>query len=363
MKPKSGKKKKTSRKTGLITLVAFIIAAICVGMFVPWYMGHRMGAFEKDGEIRVKEGMTYEELVSQVNENLKPLHPRIFARVMEEEKVKGHLYPGLYRLRSSDPAIYLARAVTRGWQNPIDLVITAPVRTTRDLAAKIASQMMVSEEELMEAFTNDRLLSNYGTDSQHLFEFVIPDTYQLFWSTSVEAILNRLKKEYDAFWTEERVNAAAAQGLTPQQVSILASIVAEESNRRDEYPKIASVYITRLQRGMRLQACPTIRYIYGYSIRRVLNKHLENPSPYNTYMYEGLPPTPIALPGKEHLEAVLHPDKAQYLYFCADASFNGRNVFSRTFAEHQVKAAAYRKALDGRRQRDKEELDDVIGNE
>lgn len=353
------KTKKAKRKARLIMSAAVVLAAVCIGMFVPWFMGHRMGAFEKDGVILINEKTSYEEFIAQVNENLHPLYPRIFNRVMKSENVEGHLYPGLYRLRSSDPAIYLARAVRRGWQNPIDLVINAPLRDVQSLAAEIASQMMVSEEELVAAFSNDRILSKYGTDSQHLFEFVLPDTYQMYWSASVESILKRLKKEYDAFWNEDRLNAAAAQNLTPQQVSILASIVAEESNKRDEYPKIASVYITRLRRGMRLQACPTIRYIYGYSIRRVLNKHLENPSPYNTYLYEGLPPTPIALPGKEHLEAVLHPDKTPYLYFCADASFNGRNVFSCTFAEHQARAAEYHKALNDRRLKGKEDPEEV----
>jgi UPF0755 protein len=159
-----------------------------------------------------------------------------------------------------------------------------------------------------------------------------------------------MAKEYKAFWTEDRKNKAHDAGLTQTEVSVLASIVQQESWKLDEMPTIAGVYINRLNKGMLLQADPTVVYAVGdFSLRRVLKKHLLYESPYNTYLHEGLPPGPICIPGPKCIDAVLNYDKHNYIYFCAKEDFSGYHNFARTGAEHERNAARYRQALNKRK--------------
>lgn len=346
------KKSKQHRSAGIAAVAAFILAVAVAGV---WLMDSRLPAFGTPGVVYIDTETTGDELLAQVDSLLHPLHRSSVVRTLNRELKRYRLCPGHYHIDTECSARYFARAVTRGWQNPVNLVISGTLRSVDSIAGAISAQMMVDKEPMTAALQNASLLGKYGMSPEKIFAYVLPDTYQMYWSATPEEIISRLKKEYDEFWNDERVAAAAAQGLDPYQTSVLASIIAEESHIPDEYPKIASVYLTRLQKGMRLQACPTICYIMGYSIRRVLNKHLKIDSPYNTYIYTGLPPTPICVPGKEHIEAVLHPDPEKYLYFCADYTLNGRNVFSRTLAEHEQKARLYRNALTQRRAEKKAE--------
>jgi UPF0755 protein len=163
--------------------------------------------------------------------------------------------------------------------------------------------------------------------------------------------MKRMKKEYDAFWTDQRVRKAQALGLTKTEVSTLASIVqAEQSQYADERPRIAGVYLNRLRIGKPLQADPTVVYAVGdFAIRRVLNVHLQTDSPYNTYKYNGLPPGPINLPSINAIEAVLNPEEHDYIYFCAKEDFSGYHSFARTEAEHIQNARRYQAALNSRK--------------
>lgn len=359
MKTKNNK----SRRPGAVLAVLALLAVVAVGAF--WLLDNRLPAFETPGVVCIRPETTVDEFLVQVDTVLHPFHRSSIIRTMDKELKDYKLCPGSYQIDSKCSARYFARCVTRGWQNPVNLVLSGSMRTVESIAARIASQMMVDREQMLAALNDDALLAKCGIERGKLFSYIIPDTYQMYWSARPDEILARLKKEYDAYWNEDRTAAAAAQGLSPNQVSILASIIAEESHIADEYPKIASVYLNRLRNGMKLQACPTICYILNYSVRRVLNRHLTIDSPYNTYMYAGLPPGPICVPGKEHLEAVLHPDPVRYLYFCADHTFNGRNVFSTTLAEHESKAALYRQALTEylKRKNSDAELETVIVEE
>ena len=165
----------------------------------------------------------------------------------------------------------------------------------------------------------------------------------------MKEIFDRFKKEYDAFWTPERLAKADAQGLTRKEVSIMASIVSGETRKEFEYPVIAGVYLNRYKTGMKLQADPTICFIYDYKLNRVLKKHLTVDSPYNTYKYVGLPPAPINAPPKACLDAVLNPDKHGYIYFCASPAFDGTHRFAVTYSEHMKNAREFHKALTARR--------------
>ena len=157
------------------------------------------------------------------------------------------------------------------------------------------------------------------------------------------------QEEYDAFWTADNLRLASVQGLTQKEVSIVASIVKAESNHEPEYPSIAGVYLNRLHQGMRLQADPTVAFCFDYVPNRILFKHLEVDSPYNTYLHEGLPPGPICVPDKASLEAVLNPDRHGYLYFCASPAMDGTHRFATTLSEHNQNARDFQRVLDLRR--------------
>ena len=257
---------------------------------------------------------------------------------------------GHYRIDSTCSSIYVARMLQKGWQTPVNLTLSGAIRTPGALARKIGAQMLADSSSVAQFAASP---DSIGTAPALLFTRIVPDTYQMLWTASVREIFERLFKERDAWWTPERVAAAAAQGLTPEEASTLASIVDGETRYVPEQPTIAGVYLNRLRTGMKLQADPTIAYCFDYQPRRILRWMLQEESPYNTYKYHGLPPGPISCPPKSCLEAVLHPESHNYIFFCADPSFNGSHRFAATYAEHLVNARAFQKALTERQRAQK----------
>ena len=209
--------------------------------------------------------------------------------------------------------------------------------------------MMVDSLAVDTALNDPEFLASYGFTPENVFAMILPDTYQMFWTASVKDIFDRLKKEYDAFWNEERLAKAKTQKLTPMQVSVMASIVSGETLKSFEYPVIAGVYLNRYRKGMKLQADPTVCFCFDYKLDRVLKKHLTVDSPYNTYKYVGLPPAPINVPAKACLEAVLDPASHKYIYFCASPAFDGTHRFAVTYTEHLKNARAFQRELTARR--------------
>ena len=178
---------------------------------------------------------------------------------------------------------------------------------------------------------------------------ILPDTYQMYWTASVKDIFDRFKKEYDRFWTPDRLEKAKARKLTPMQVSVMASIVSGETLKSFEYPVIAGVYLNRYYKGMKLQADPTVAFCHDYALDRILKKHLAVDSPYNTYKYAGLPPAPINVPPKACIDAVLNPENHKYIYFCASPEFDGTHRFAVSYNDHLKNARAFQRALTARK--------------
>lgn len=217
-----------------------------------------------------------------------------------------------------------------------------------DLAGRIATQIEADSTSLMEAFTDPKFLQENGFTKDNVLSLFIPDSYEIFWNTDAETFRDRMLSEYKAFWTADRLAKAEARGLTPLQVSALAAIVHKETVKVDERPKVAGVYLNRLAIGMKLEADPTVIYAmkkesgdFSQVIKRVLNKDLTTDSPYNMYLHNGLPPGPIAMPDKSAIEAVLNPEKHNYLYFCASVERFGYHEFAVTMAQHMVNARKY----------------------
>lgn len=256
------------------------------------------------------------------------------------------VHAGRYVLRADMTFKTLLEKLGAGSQDPARVTFTN-VRTLETLAGVVAKYIEPDSATLLAAMRDIRLVEQLHLTEPTLLSLYLPDTYEVWWNVSAEAFIGRMVKEYKLYWTDERQRQAAELDLTPPQVATLASIINEETNKSDEYDKIASLYLNRLRIGMALQACPTLRYALGdYTIQRLGAEDMQVESPYNTYKYPGLPPGPIRIASKKAMEAVLAPAKTEYLYMCAKPDGSGYHDFARTLEQHQRNAAAYHRQLN-----------------
>lgn len=340
--------KKAKITIGSIALILILAGGICAGCLLHKYTDNKQPNFGKETVLYVYPGMNADDVFKLICDSAAVIRPASLKRAFEDKRVSEYMKPGRYVIKPSSTSVYVARMLNNNWQTPIAVSLSGTMRTKASIARKIANQMLVDSATVYAALCDDELLKNYGFDSKNVFLMFIPDTYEMFWTSGIEDILLKYKKEYDAFWTKENIAKAQAQGLTREEAGILASIVSSETNYAPEMPSVAGVYLNRLHTGMKLQADPTVAFCFDYKPRRILLKHLEVDSPYNTYRYEGLPPGPIAVPQKEALEAVLNPDRHGYLYFCASPTFDGTHKFAETYSEHLKNAAAFQAAMRNR---------------
>ncbi len=326
-----------------------LIGAVTGFFFGRWYNDNRRPNFTEKYVLFVRPETSVQTVIDSLVSGAGAQRPRSLERCFEEENLAACMKPGRYVIEPSFTSIYVARMLTRGWQTPGNMTLSGTIRTKARLAQKIAAQMMADSASIAQALDSAEFLEPYGFTPENVFAMILPDTYQMYWTASVREIFDRLKKEYDAFWTQERLDKAKAQKLNQMQVSVLASIVSGETLKSFEYPRIAGVYLNRYRKGMRLQADPTVAFCFNYEPDRILKKHLKVDSPYNTYKYAGLPPAPINVPPKACLEAVLSPENHKYLYFCASPDFDGTHRFAVTYSEHQKNARAFQRELTRRR--------------
>ena len=248
-------------------------------------------------------------------------------------------------LRKNMTNLQAIRTLKTGQQGTTNITFHN-VRLISDLAEKITKNLTITPAEFEASLINFARSNPYGFNKDNIISMFIPNTYEVYTNISSEQLVERMYEEYDKFWTEERRQKAQAIGLTPFEVSTLASIVQAESVREDEAPIIASLYMNRLEKGMPLQADPTLVFAVGdFSLKRVLNEHKEIDSPFNTYKYPGLPPGPINMPMIKSLEAVLNHVDTDYYYMCAKEDFSGRHNFTNDYQEHMRNAARYQRAL------------------
>ena len=258
-----------------------------------------------------------------------------------DERIK----PGRYLLKrnmSNREAVQLLRS---GTQDPVNVTFNN-VRLIPELAEKMTRNLGMTPEELEAAIVKFAMSNSYGFNKDNIMTMFIPNTYKAYYDIAPDALVKRMYQEYDNFWTEERKAKAKKIGLTPIEVSILASIVQAETIDGDEAPTIAGLYLNRLKQSIPLQADPTLKFAVGdFSLKRILNVHKEVDSPYNTYLYAGLPPGPINMPEINSLEAVLDYFPSDYLYMCAKEDFSGKHNFTSNYQEHMNNAIRYQRAL------------------
>jgi UPF0755 protein len=329
--------------------VMAVLAGVAGFVGGRYYVDNRMPNFTKDYVLYVYPDMPVGQILDSLCIGAGAERPKSVERAFAKMEVESKAKPGRYVIEPSATSIYAARMLVFGWQTPQNLTLSGTIRNKGVLAKKISMQMMVDSASVADALYDEDFLAGYGFNSENVFAMVLPDTYQMYWTASVEEIFDRFKKEYDAFWTDARKDKARKQGLTPMQVSIMASIVSGETLKNFEYPVIAGVYLNRYRKGMKLQADPTVCFCFDYKLDRVLKKHLTIDSPYNTYKYVGLPPAPINVPPKACLDAVLNAENHNYIYFCASPAFDGTHRFAATYSEHMKNARAFQKELTARR--------------
>ncbi|SDY08174.1 endolytic transglycosylase MltG [Hymenobacter psychrophilus] len=297
--------------------------------------------------VTIRPGYTSRQVLDSIEATgvvVDRLSLRFVARAMKYDQL---VKPGRYELKDG----YTNRQLIgdlRTARNRLPLRLTfQSLRLRQDLANRLATTIDAKPATFDSLLTSPAYTKALGFDTLSILTMFIPNTYDLAWNTSAENLMQRMKKEYDKFWTPARDAKRQALGLSRAEVSVLASIVeAEQQQHADERPRVAGVYLNRLKRGMKLQADPTVVFAnQDFTIKRVLNKHLAMDSPYNTYKYNGLPPGPINLPSIASIDAVLSPEEHNYLYFCAKEDFSGYHAFARNEQEHLVNARRYQAAL------------------
>jgi len=255
---------------------------------------------------------------------------------------------GRYAILPDENAFNVLRKLRNGYQEPVKLVIPES-RTTDRLAGAISRKLMIDSLSLSILLRDSSFCAKQGFDTTTIVCLFIPNTYEVYWNTSIDNLMNRMQKERDHFWNAERLQKAKALGLTPNEVCTLASIIDEETANNEEKPMIAGMYLNRLAKGMPLQADPTIKFaMKNFALRRIYNNMLEFKSPFNTYIHAGLPPGPIKIASVAGIDAVLNRKQNPYLYMCAKEDFSGTHNFAVTYQEHLRNASKYAKALNER---------------
>lgn len=253
---------------------------------------------------------------------------------------------GAYRVEPGETALATARKMAKGHQTPVKVTFHN-IRTMPELMSRIASSLEVSADSLTRAA--NKVLTDSGFKSAQFPAAFIPDTYEFYWTAPAENVVKRLLDYRNKFWNDDRTAKARALGLNPVEVATLASIVEEESNMADEQPTIARLYLNRLDRGMPLQADPTVKFAVGdFTLRRITASHLATPSPYNTYIHKGFPPGPIRVAAKSAIDRVLSAPRHSYIYMCAKEDFSGHHNFAADYDTHRANARRYQKALNDR---------------
>ena len=348
------KKKKKSKKRFILKIVLSVFLLLLIVGGITGYSYYKkiyypnIKTTNSKIYLYIPTGSNFNDLLKILSENGILSDVSSFEWLAEQKNYTNHIKPGKYKLNNNMSNNELINLLRAGKQEPVNVVIRG-FRTKEELAQKIGNNLEADSCSVMDLLNSNSFSNEYGFNKENILVLFIPNTYEFYWNTSAEDFFSRMAKEYKTFWTNERQQQANDARMTQTEVSILASIVQQETYKADEMPVIAGVYVNRLHKGIRLQADPTVIFAVGdYTIRRVLKKHLEYDSPYNTYLHEGLPPGPICIPWQKSIDAVLNYKKHPYIYFCAKEDFSGYHNFAKTGAEHQKNAAKYQNALNKR---------------
>lgn len=331
-----------------ILIWTFVVGLVLGAAVAVWgVISFKGNAVVAERELFVGRDSSYEQLMDSLKPSLK--HHLAFDLYAERLGLEESYKVGHYVVKDGMNVIEVVRMLKLGLQTPVNVTMNN-VKIPAQLAGKLAPQLEADSVELVEVFTDEALAKELGFDSPlTMFSIFLPNTYEFYWTVKPREFVDRMYREYKRFWEGDRDKKRERSGLDRVEVATLASIVYEETRKVDEMPRVAGVYMNRLRTGMPLQADPTIKYaMQDFGLRRILNRHLKTPSPYNTYLNRGLPPSPICMPSVEAIDAVLNFEKHDYLFFCARPTFDGYHNFAKTYSEHLRNARAYQAELNKR---------------
>ncbi|MBR1426182.1 MAG: endolytic transglycosylase MltG [Paludibacteraceae bacterium] len=343
----------SKRNLLIITLTAGLLLLTCTAWLLWQHRLYRTDNFRaRDGEEHayyIYPGTDADSLLSLLLADYDLRSPRSWQRHCRHLGYTAPA-PGFYRFPPQMGSQPLLRRLIHGEQTPVRLTFRNTVRTHAQLAGRLSRQLLLDSLDIQVRLDSADYMQQFGLTPQTAVCLFLPDTYEVWWTMTADELFARMNREYRRFWNDRRRAEADALGLTPAQVTTLASIVESETNKQAEFPLIASLYLNRLRIGMLLQACPTAIYANGdFTLRRVLKRHTAIDSPYNTYRYPGLPPGPIRCTRALTIDSVLHAPATDYLYMCANPDFSGTHVFSSTYARHAATARRYQQELNRRK--------------
>ncbi len=340
---------KNTRKPKYLFALSILILLLLAFTFFNYYMKY-YGPNVTDNQdfLYIKTGSGFADVLKTVEQQGIVKDTTSFIQVAYSEKYENRVKPGKYRLNKGMGNKKLIRMLALGEQEPVKIAFQN-VRLKETFAGMVGKKLEADSTSIIHLLDSAAYLKPFGFTPNDVYVVFMPNSYKMYWNVSAEKFFGRMNDEYQKFWTPERKEQAKAAGLTPVQVSILASIVDAEASHDNEMPEIAGLYLNRLNRGMKLEADPTVIFaLKDFTIKRVLNKYLVFNSPYNTYLNTGLPPGPIMMPSVNAVKAVLNYKKHNYIYMCAKEDFSGYHNFATNMADHLVNAHKFQQALNDR---------------
>lgn len=332
-----------------------VLLALCIGAFIGYQKYDSIYTPNVPNELadkflKIPTGSDYFDIKNLLIAKGMLIDTAGFDWVAEQMNYrKSKMRSGRFEIQPGWSNRALIRHLRGGKQAPVKVILTNE-RLLEEVAGKVARFIEADSVELITTFNDAKVLKDLGVNRENLMTLFIPNTYEFFWNQNAHDFLARMKKEHGKFWSKNnRTFKASQQKLSPEEVYTLASIVERESLQKAERPRIAGAYLNRIKRGIKLQADPTVVFATGkFDLRRVLNKHLKFDSPYNTYMYTGLPPGPISMSSISSIDAVLNPESHDYIFFCAKGDGSGTHSFAKTMAGHSQNIAVYKRNLKKR---------------
>ncbi len=342
------KSPKGSAKIIIISVLLLLLVGIFFALkFYKVYFSPNVTGTEK--YLYIKTGGDIDDVYEQFKSKGILKHIGSFSEAAAKMELATNLKPGRYRLSEGMTNRQLINKLKAGNQDPVKLKFQN-IRRKEEFSGFLAKNLEPDSLAFIQLLDSASFLQKEGFTKDNIYSMFIPNTYEMYWNTNATEFFDKMKKEYEKFWTPERLQKAEALKMSPIEITILASIVDAEAIYNQEMPTIAGLYLNRLKRGILLQADPTVIFANGdFTVKRVTYALLKKESKYNTYKYAGLPPGPIMMPSIKAIDAVLNKEDNNYLYMCAKEDFSGYHAFAETVKEHEINAKKYREALNQRK--------------
>jgi UPF0755 protein len=335
-----------NKKIGILVFVATLVITFTFYFYQILFAANFLVGEDKDQYIYIPTGGKFQTVLDTLVKHKYVSDKMSFSLLSKILKYQEHVKPGRYLIKKNANNLNTIMYLRSGRQEPLKLTFNN-IRLKRELAGKISRMIEPDSLTILKLLNDPAFVNKYGFDTTTVMCMFLPNTYEVYWTIKAPDLLDRMNKEYQRFWTEEKIAKAQEIGLTRTQVSILASIVQAENSRSDESARIAGLYINRLKKEMPLQSDPTVVYAVGdFEMKRVYEAHMQLDNPYNTYRYKGLPPGPINLPTLTSLNAVLNYERHDYIFMCAKEDFSGYHNFASNYRDHVRNANLYRAALN-----------------